>query len=292
MTLGPQNILGNLTRKAVQRIADSGSDSAKFDVELLIEFAFGFNRSEQIINRAKHLTDIEVKAFEGIVERRINKEPVAYIIGEQEFWSLPFKVNKYTLIPRPDTETLIEVVVKRLNANDAAIKFLDIGTGSGCILLSILSEYKEATGIGADISKGALETASANAEALGFAGRAEFIPFDILGDVSPLNGRMFSCVVSNPPYIPDGDVNDLMIDVQDYEPLSALKGGADGLVFYRAILSKIPKILRKGGLLAFEVGIGQADDTAALMQQNAFQDIEIKTDLAGIPRVVSGYFNN
>jgi release factor glutamine methyltransferase len=293
LTAGGPIALGHALQQATERVAGAGSLSPKLDVELLAEFIFGFDRTRQIINRDKLVSEEQLQSFWDVIDRRCNLEPVAYIIGEQEFWSLPFRVNAHTLIPRPDTDTLVETVLTRLKPQDSEPLFLDIGTGSGCILLSLLSEYPAAKGIGCDLSSGALAVAKENADKLCLAMRADFLEIDILNASaeSLLSGKGgYDCILSNPPYIPDVDVDGLMRDVKEYEPLSALKGGDDGLVFYRRISALSATLLKVGGLLAFEVGIGQADDVKMIMETAGFNSVAIQDDLAGVARVVSGYF--
>ncbi|UTW55747.1 peptide chain release factor N(5)-glutamine methyltransferase [Kordiimonas sp. SCSIO 12610] len=285
--------LGICLENAVTKVANAGSSSPQFDVELLCEHVFGLDRTQQIMKRHETVSKHQETIFQALVDRRCNAEPVAYIIGEQEFWSLPFRVNEHTLIPRPDTETLVEVALKRIPVSAWKPRLLDIGVGSGCVLLSILTELTEAIGIGCDISTGALEVARGNADRLGLSKRVEFFELDILNEqmIDDLKALgPFDVIVSNPPYIPDADIKDLMPDVKDYEPLSALEGGDDGLLFYRKITQLAPLLLNDGGLLAFEVGIKQSEDVASLMREQGLTSIEVKNDLGGVPRVVSGYF--
>ncbi len=293
MTVKSLITLGDCIQLAIEKIANSGSLSPEFDVELLTEFVFGYDRTKQIVLRDQTIPEIKSQVFWQVIERRCAGEPVAYIIGEQEFWSLPFQVNKHTLVPRADTETLVEVVIKRIGVKKKNTTFLDIGTGSGCILLSLLHENLSAKGIGCDISTEALKVARQNAQSLNLLERVQFLEVDVLNDnaatVLEEHGP-FECIVSNPPYIPDDDIHELMHDVKDYEPVTALKGGQDGLLFYRRIVSTVGSFLRDGGLLAFEVGIDQADAVASLMDAVNFKQVEKFNDLAGIPRVVSGYY--
>jgi release factor glutamine methyltransferase len=279
-----ETTLYDLKRAAERRIQASGSNSFKLDVEILTEYAFDLSRGRQFLEQSRVIEDAEIRRFNDLVMRRAAGEPIAYIVGEQEFWSLPFKVNEHTLIPRPDTETLIEASCKYIP--DEELTILDIGTGSGCILLSILSEKPNASGIGIDQSEGAILVAQENAGALSLGERASFQVTDIFDDWA---GERFDMVVSNPPYIPSGDLAGLMKDVKDYEPETALNGGSSGLIFYERIIALAPEILKEDGLLAFEVGIHQAEDVAAIMDDNGFFDIFLHEDLAGVQRVVTGF---
>lgn len=292
MTCGQKVTLAECMELAIKKVADSGSFSPKLDVELLCEFVFGFDRTQQIIRRSQIISTAKFQNFLAVVERRCGKEPIAHIVGEQEFWSLPFRVNEHTLIPRPDTETLVEVVLKRVQRQSNSFNFLDIGTGSGCILLSLLTELETAQGVGCDISYEALNVAKENARILKLTDRARFVQTDIMQDNKEQQLDVYgpyACIVSNPPYIPDDDIQNLMYDVRGFEPLSALKGGDDGLAFYRRIITESTDLLSDNGLLAFEVGIDQAADVATLMCKQNYIQVETHNDLAGIPRVVSGY---
>ncbi|MBV1900066.1 MAG: peptide chain release factor N(5)-glutamine methyltransferase [Kordiimonadaceae bacterium] len=273
-----------LVRAASETLTATGNSTAKLDAEFLLAHIMGCDRAG-LFTIDRPLTEAEIQQFEAAIARRATHEPVAYIIGEQPFWTLDLKVNEHTLIPRPDTETLVEAVLKRC-PNNGDDMLLDLGTGSGCILLSLLSEMKAAKGIGVDISVGALEVARDNAAANGLSDRATFIKSDWFEHVErPAAG--FSVIVSNPPYIPSGDIKTLMPDVRTYEPLSALEGGADGLVPYRIIADKAGAYLADSGLLAVEVGIHQAEDVASIFRNSGLEAIEVYKDLSGIERVVS-----
>lgn len=272
--------------KATGQLGEAGIETARLDAEILLSHVLGCARMSLYGKPGTPVSVAERDMFQALVNRRITKEPVAYLTGAQEFWSLPFKVTPDTLIPRPDTETLIEVVLARLKETSAPA-ILDLGTGSGCILVSLLTEIKTASGFAVDLSHKALDVAQGNAVALGVADRADFIQgswFDPLGEQQPL----FDVIVSNPPYIPTNDLSGLMSDVKDFEPVAALDGGTDGLAPYRLIAGKSPDFLKPEGLLAVEVGIHQAQDVAALFSQNGLVDVTVSRDLGGIERVVSG----
>lgn len=269
---------------ATGKLEAAGNDLAKLDAEYLLAYLLGCERMA-LYGKPVDLSVSKQLQYDALISRRMTGEPVAYITGTQGFWTLDLKVNEHTLIPRPDTETLVDVVLKRVN--NSATTVLDLGTGSGCILLSLLSEWQEATGYGVDVSDGALKVARDNARNCGIGDRAMFTQSDWFSAVEMPEGG-FSVIVSNPPYIPATDIDGLMPDVRDFEPLSALDGGIDGLNPYRIITGSAGIFLASDGVLAVEVGIHQAADVAALFAENGLQDIEITKDLGGIARVVSG----
>jgi len=271
-------------KAATERLTAAGHVTARLDAEILLSHVLNLPRLRLYTEQGRALEADEAEAFEALLIRREKGEPVAYLTGAQEFWSLEFKVSPETLIPRPDTETLVEVVTKAVRDPH---HILDLGTGTGCILLSLLSEYPQAQGMGVDLTPGAVMLAGENAEALGFGGRAAFRASDWFSDVQAPEGGV-DVIVSNPPYSPSADIRGLMTDVRDYEPMSALDGGDDGLAPYRLIAAEAGDYLAGGGLLAVEVGIGQAEDVASLFAAAGFADIAITSDLGGINRVVSG----
>lgn len=276
----------DLLKWAEMQIRQSGSEVARLDAEYLMAAVLGYDSRSQIYLHRDELSQDQKNQFEGYVERRLMHEPVAHILGKTEFWSLPFTVTKDTLIPRADSETLVAHVVEELSAQDAPY-ILDLGTGSGCLILSVLHELKGASGIAVDQSWGALSVARDNAVALELAARVDFIESDWFTGLAP-EKHQFDCIVSNPPYIPTHDCQQLMPDVKDYEPMTALDGGADGLQDYRYIIRHAKDYLKPGGLLAVECGIGQADDIVSLFKQGDFQKVAIRHDLPGVARVVSG----
>ncbi len=227
----------------------------------------------------------QLTTFREMIERRLTGEPVAYIVGEQGFWSLDFYVNEHTLIPRPDTELLVEIGLQYLR-EIATPSIADLGSGSGCILLSILLELRGATGLGVDLSAEALKVAQRNANRHGLEARARFIQSDWFAGFE--ESEAFDLIVSNPPYIPVGDIGGLMKDVRNFEPVSALDGGADGLDCYRHISRHASSYLAENGHLAFEVGAGQSADVCAIMEAESYADARVFLDLAGISRAVIG----
>jgi release factor glutamine methyltransferase len=218
--------------------------------------------------------------FAAMVSRRCAREPVSRILGSREFWSLRFAVGPATLDPRPDSETLVASVLARLPDRNAAIAILDLGTGTGCLLLALLSELPQATGIGIDLDAAARDTAAANAEALGLGARAAFRLGDWARDIS----AQFDVIVSNPPYIESMAIDELAPEVAQYDPRGALDGGPDGLSAYRALLPQAAQRLKPGGLLALEIGAGQGPAVRVLAADAGFSDLGGAQDLAGIER--------
>jgi len=263
-------------------------DSPELDARLLVGAATRLDLTGMTLAGQRLLQTSEAERLAAAVERRLNHEPVARILGEKEFWGLKLALSADTLVPRPDTETVVQAALELVRASGdvpEAIHIADIGTGSGAILLALLYELPSATGIGTDISAGALRMATANAAQLGLAGRASFVECDYC---EKLEGP-FDLIVSNPPYIVRSEIGALAREVRDYDPRRALDGGSDGLVAYRAMARDIATLLNQGGAFALEVGRGQADDVAELMQVSGLQAIRPhQHDLAGIPRVVWG----
>jgi len=221
---------------------------------------------------------IDPAPFEQVLARRLQHEPVALILGHQGFWSLDFAVSADTLIPRADSETLVEAA---LAARPRLDRVLDLGTGTGCLLLAVLSERPGAFGVGVDLVPAAASLAARNARALGLRNRSAMLCADW---AAPLQG-VFDLVLSNPPYIPAAEVASLMPDVARYEPSSALEGGADGLSAYRLLLGMLPRLLAPGGLAVFELGAGQAEDVSRLAEACGFRTA-LRPDLGGVPRAL------
>lgn len=262
--------------------AQKGLDTPRLDAEILLAHALLISRIKLYIDFERPLTKDELEKFRKIVLRRANNEPTAYIIGKKEFMGLPFKVNKNVLIPRPETEILVEIALNRL-LQEKAPTILDIGTGTGAIINSLLYYHQELLGTGVDISKEAIMLAKENAEHLKVHQRARFLEGDLF---SPLKEKeKYNAIISNPPYIPTKDIPSLMKDVKDYEPHLALDGGKDGLDFYRKIIKKAGTFLKKDGFLALEIGEEEAEPIISL-QAKPFTKSEIHLDLNGKKRVI------
>lgn len=269
--------------QATRLLAAAGVESPRRDARLLLAEVLGLEASRLLTAGDRPLTDDDRTRFEALVARRAAREPVSRILGRRGFWRHEFLVGPETLDPRPDTETVVEAALAALPDRDAPYRIVDVGTGTGCILLSILAERPAATGIGIDIADGALAVARENAARLGLAERAEIRKGNWLDGISgPVDA-----IVSNPPYIPQAEIAALDPEVARYDPLPALDGGPDGLYPYRVIAKHAPRLLRSAGSLIVEVGAGQADAVAALFGSAGMRDISIRRDLAGIARCVS-----
>lgn len=277
--------LKNLRRTAHMKLCEnSGIKSPEIDADLIIMHVLDIDKTT-LLTSDMNIPDalaIEVNAY---MNRRLGGMPVQYIIGSCEFMSLEFEVNKNVLIPRADTETLVEAVIEKYKSAAEPPRILDIGCGSGCIGISLANYLPGASVCCVDISEPALEVAERNAERNHTAKQMSFIKWDI-ADGIPENELGYNCIVSNPPYIRTDDLLELQPEVIEYEPIIALDGGDDGLDFYRTIVNNARP--EKGGILAFEVGYDQADDVAGLMHRCGYRNIEIIPDLSGIDRVVLG----
>jgi len=274
--------IGALIASGAARLKAAGIESPMREARLLLGQAAGLGLSTMIGWPERAVAAEAAEIFQSFIERRLRHEPVSRILGRREFWSLDFAVTAATLDPRPDTETLVEAVLAQLPDRQAPLRLADFGTGTGCILLALLSELPNAYGIGLDRSPDAARVAAGNAAALGLAGRAGFV----VGDWAESLRSGFDIAVSNPPYTPSAQIDRLDRDVADYDPIGALDGGLDGLDAYRRLAPEFAQILKPGGLAAFEVGQGQDPDVAALCRAAGLQVIEIRPDLAGIGRVV------
>ncbi len=274
-------------RALTLRFKSGDIDSAALDARILVGAALGLDLTGVIAAATRLVTPAEAARLEDLACRRLKGEPVARILGSKEFWGLPLQLSPATLVPRPDTETVVELALEMLQAGPAADRprIADIGTGSGAILLALLSELPDAYGVGTDISAAALRTASANARDLGLAGRAAFIACDYLAALS----GAFDLIVSNPPYIRSAEIVDLATEVRDHDPIRALDGGTDGLDAYRALVPQAARLLAPGGALVVEAGQGQSGDIEGLMTASGLTlERPPKADLAGAARAVAG----
>lgn len=258
------------------RLAAAGIEASGREARLILAAALQTDASGLL--RIEH---IDPTSFEPLLRRREAREPLAYITGHREFWSLDFATSPATLIPRPDSETLIEAALAAFPGKADVRTILDLGTGTGCLLLAALSEYPAAFGLGIDVSPSAAQLAAANANALGLAGRAAFLA----GDWAAAIDAKFDLILANPPYIPARDLGTLMPEVRDYEPARALDGGADGLDAYRALVAMLPGLLKPAGAAIFELGVGQLNDVRLLAEAAGFTAIW-ENDLSGHPRAL------
>lgn len=268
--------------EAVEHLEEAGVVSAHLDARLLLARVLGVGREYLTMHADAYLSDAEIMAYEMLIERRAAREPMAHILGQREFWSLTFRVTADTLDPRPDSETVVEAVLQYVPNKNARLMIADFGVGTGCLLLSLLSEYPQAHGLGVDISQAALEVAQKNALALGLAARTHFHHTSWGENV---HGR-YDILVSNPPYIREGDMEALEPEVTDYEPHTALVAGTDGLDAYRALMPDVKRLLARQGIAVLEFGEGQAADVIAIAETHGLCHLETCCDLAGIERCV------
>jgi release factor glutamine methyltransferase len=265
-----------ITQIAAQ-LAAVGIEDARREARIILAAALSVDAAGLLL-----LPSVPDGVAEPLVARRASREPLAYILGRKEFWGLEFAVSPATLIPRPDSETVIEAALECFPQRARAQTILDLGTGTGCLLLSALSEFKSAFGIGLDISPEAARLAASNARALGLSHRSAFAVSDW---TAPLAGAKFDLLLSNPPYIAGPEIAGLMPEVGKFEPASALDGGPDGLAAYRAIIGALPGILADSGVALLELGINQAEPVAEMAQAAGFRT-DFRQDMANIPRVV------
>ena len=273
--------IGRILKWTEQYFKQKNIESPRLDAEVLLSHILGRERIYLYVHFDEPLEPTELARYREAIKQRVQRVPVAYIIGEKEFMGLTFKVTADTLVPRPDTEILVQAAVERLRARGEAPRFADIGTGSGAICLSVLHFLPKAQADTVDISPAARAIAEENAAALEVADRVTFHTGDLL---APLAGS-YDAILSNPPYTPDDDIAALAPEVRLKEPHTALAGGKDGLDFYRRLTADAPALLKDGGFLALEVGIHQAAPVAALAVPS-FSRTEILKDYAGIERVV------
>lgn len=269
---------------AQKRLKDAYIDSPAIDARLLLEAAMGASRTDILTDPYRALTDEQAQTLESYVKRRLKHEPVARILGRKGFWKLMFNLGPATLVPRPETECIVDMVLKRTEAHQA-FSIADLGVGSGAILLSVLAERPAAKGLGTDISDEALAVAKDNAANFGLSGRAAFLHTswgDGIGDGG------FDFVVSNPPYIRSEVIPTLSTEVKEHDPILALDGGTCGLVAYRAVVPEAWRLLKTGGFAYLEIGYDQSEAVEALMVEAGFSGVVTYKDLSDQPRVVFG----
>ncbi|MBK5911422.1 protein-(glutamine-N5) methyltransferase, release factor-specific [Rhodothalassium salexigens] len=276
---------GDLLRAAARRLNAAGVDSARLDAEVLLAHVLGTERLVLLLDTERPVPADRAAAFDACVERRAVREPVAQIVGRREFWGLDFAVGPDVLTPRPDSETVVAAALDRVPGG-RALRVCDLGTGSGCLLLALLSEWPGATGLGIDRSAAALALARRNAVALGLADRVSWVEADWFPPAEDAAAR-FDVIVSNPPYIPSAEIAGLAAEVRDHEPRGALDGGADGLAAYRRLAALVPDRLAAGGLCVLEVGAGQAAAVEALLVAAGLISDGVERDLAGVARAVA-----
>jgi release factor glutamine methyltransferase len=271
-----------LVRGAAAELAAAGIEHPRLEARIIVGSAAEMPIEALVAHPERELDPISVAFVHALVERRVAGAPIAYLLGRKEFWSLDFFVTSATLVPRPDSETLVAAALAFAADPARAWRALDLGTGSGCLLLAFLSERPAAFGVALDRSEAALAVAAVNADSLELASRAGFVRADWAACLA----GPFDVVLANPPYIPRDEIPGLAIEVRDFEPEAALDGGPDGLDCYRRILADLPRLLAPEGMAFLEVGIGQADEVAALVRAAGLAVAGIERDLAGIARCV------
>ena len=277
--------VGEVLEESIQALQLANIITAHLDARLIVAYGLQMTPQQVFGYPEKQLKDSDLARVQKLVARRSKHEPVALIIGEKEFWSLLFKVTAATLIPRPDSETLIEAVLSNHLDRKWPTRILDLGTGSGCLLLALLHEYRNSTGVGIDFSEDALKVAKFNGDNLGMGERVEFIQMDWNNGVPSLED--FDIIISNPPYLAEDDREKLSVNVVGFEPYSALFAGLDGLREYKAIFSLLGATKNLTCDVFFEVGLNQADVVSKMLKNAGFRDISIYPDLAGIGRCVA-----
>ena len=275
-------------RFGIEELRAAGIEDAEIDAFLLLEHITGLTKARYYIELKKEVQPGQETEYQELIARRKTRIPLQHLTKVQEFMGLPFMVNEHVLIPRQDTETLVETVLERLSDGDT---ILDMCTGSGCILLSLLvhgsrkRKLNPAESLGADISLEALSVAKENASQLNV--EVPLLQSDLFAEVT----GTFSVIVSNPPYIKTGVIEELQDEVRLHDPITALDGMEDGLHFYRRIIDESPAYLKAGGRLYFEIGYDQGEDVMHLMETKGFEEITLKKDLTGLDRIVSGVYN-
>lgn len=267
---------------AIVRLTAAGVETPRLEAQLLLAQALGTTRTAVVAGIYREPTAEQHAEFERLVQARERRIPLAYLRGTQEFFGLTFQVSPSVLIPRPETELLVEFALEKLETTGT---LADVGTGSGCILTAALAHSVQARGVGFDLSAVALTVAQVNIRQNGVAERTRLVQGDLLTGTGE---ERFEVIVSNPPYIPSADVATLAPEVRDAEPRLALDGGADGLETYRRLAVQAWRALRHGGWLAVEVGMGQAPEVAALWRATGWHEVTTRCDLAGIERIVCG----
>lgn len=278
----------DLYNQGIEKLSSENIVDAKIDARLLLEYACKTDRNALFLKGDMEVTEDETKVYFDLISKRMKHIPLQHLTGEQDFMGLTFVVNKHVLIPRQDTECLVEIVLKHLHDG---MRILDMCTGSGCIVISLLHYSNDCQGVGVDLSEEALKVATHNASVLGNNGIADkmdvaFVQSNLFEKV---DGK-FDIIVSNPPYIKTEVIDTLMPEVKDFEPMMALDGTEDGLYFYRKIILDAKKHLNRGGQLFFEIGYDQGKEVSDLMCEAGYVNVEVAKDLAGLDRVVYGTF--
>jgi release factor glutamine methyltransferase len=279
--------IADVAARLMARLRAGGIEHAALEARVLIRHVAGVSAEQVVATPHALLSGAEFDALARLAARRCGGEPMARLVGHREFWSLDIAVSAETLVPRPDSETVVEAALAALPDRARPWRLLDLGTGSGCLLLALLSELPAAFGVGVDIAEGAVATARGNAAALGLGGRAAFLTGDW---GTALGGARFDLIVANPPYVADGAIDGLQREVAKHEPRRALAGGADGLAAYRALATQLCRLLAGRGVAVLEHGAGQADKVCGILAANGLAITGRRRDLAGRERCVIATF--
>ncbi|MCI5049893.1 MAG: peptide chain release factor N(5)-glutamine methyltransferase [Rickettsiales bacterium] len=274
--------LHNTLRDAEQKLRQAGIDTARLDARLLLQHTLKIDHNQLLLRRDTPLSDDEYSQFEGFLSRRISREPLAQIIGTRDFWKDSFIVSRDVLTPRPDSETLLELIIEHHKNTDKALNIIDFGCGSGCLGLSLLREFPNATLTSSDISETALEIAERNAERLKLSKSVIFLK-DNWGSTLQ---TPFDMVICNPPYIAASDIESLEPEVKDFEPLGALSSGSSGLEAYEAVIPTIKRVLALDGIAVLELGMGQCKQVSEIASASQLRVVDTKDDLSGVTRAI------
>ena len=266
-----------------KQLTKKGVINSLFEAKLLIKNILKVSDEDLIFTSEVFLSESQFKTFQSFLERRKKSEPIAYILNKKEFWKDSFYVNNSTLIPRTDSEVIIEMVLNLIPNKDEKLKFADLGTGSGCLIISLLKEYQYSEGVGIDNSKEAIKVAEKNKNILFNKGRLNFK----LADFSEFNTTEFDVIVCNPPYVKKNDINNMQKDVTSYEPHQAIFADEEGFIYYKKVIHNLRKNHKCGQKVLFEIGIGQVELVTNLLKNNDFKLINIEDDIAGIPRCIA-----
>jgi len=277
--------IGSLVKWATDDFRTRGIENPRLDAEVLVAFALGIDRTRVIIESLRPLEPAELALLRDLVKRRRSREPIAYLRGEREFYGRTFHVDPRVLIPRPDTEALVDVALARTTHVSLSMRQLDLCTGSGCVAITMARQRPTAKVVATDVSDDALAVARDNAYRLG-AYNVAFLEGDLFESLP--SGSRFDIVTANPPYIPTAEIEELMPDVRDFEPRGALDGGVDGLDLVRKIIDGAPRFLVPGGVLAIEIGAGEGAATRTLFEERGYGEVSVDRDYGKIERVVSG----
>ena len=266
-----------------EQLTKKGVINSLFETKLLIKNILKVSDEDLIFTSEVFLSESQFKTFQSFLERRKKSEPIAYILNKKEFWKDSFYVNNSTLIPRTDSEVMIEMVLNLIPNKDEKLKFADLGTGSGCLIISLLKEYQYSEGVGIDNSKEAIKVAEKNKNILFNKGRLNFK----LADFTEFNTTEFDVIVCNPPYVNKNDINNMQKDVISYEPHQAIFADEEGFIYYKKVIHNLKKNYKCGQKVLFEIGLGQVEVVTNLLKNNDFRLIHIEDDIAGIPRCIA-----